>query len=70
MHILAYIDPGAGALIWQSMIGIFVGMLFYLRRTRKWIGGMMGKVFNAREKASNSGVDVPMNKGKMETDHL
>ena len=45
MHILAYIDPGVGALIWQSIIGVFVGVLFYLRRTRKLIGRVMGKVF-------------------------
>ena len=45
MHILAYIDPGSGALIWQSIIGVFVGMFFYLRKTRKWIGRLMGRVF-------------------------
>ncbi len=70
MHILAYIDPGVGALIWQSIIGIFVGLLFYLRRTRKWIGRLMGKVFRSGEKSSNSDVDVPVNKSKMEADHL
>jgi hypothetical protein len=70
MHLLAYIDPGVGALIWQSIIGVFVGMLFYLRKTRKWLGRLMGKVFHLGEKPANSEVDLPMNKSKMEADHL
>jgi hypothetical protein len=70
MQILAYIDPGVGALIWQSIIGIFIGLLFYMRRTRKWIGRLMGKVFRSGRKSRNSAVDLPLNKNKVETDHL
>jgi hypothetical protein len=70
MRILAYIDPGTGALIWQSIVGIFVGMLFYLRRTRKWIGRLMGKVFRPGHKSGNSTVALPANKTKVESDHL
>ena len=70
MRILAYIDPGTGALIWQSIVGIFVGMLFYLRRTRKWLGRIMGKVFRIGQKSRNPVVDLPVNKNKVESDHL
>jgi hypothetical protein len=70
MHILAYIDPGVGALIWQSAIGVFVGILFYLRRTRKWIGRLMGKAFQSGQQSRNSAVDVRINKDKVEADHL
>jgi hypothetical protein len=54
MHFLAYIDPGVGSLIWQAIVGIFVGLLFYMRRTRKWIGGLMHKVFGIGKSSSNS----------------
>jgi len=70
MHILAYIDPGAGALIWQSIIGVFVGIVFYLRRTRKWLGRLIGKVFRAGQKSGKPAEALPMNKTKMEADHL
>ncbi len=59
MHILAYIDPGLGALIWQSIIGIFVGLLFYMRRTRKWIGRLLRKVFGTGQKPNDSTPDPP-----------
>jgi len=35
--LLAYIDPGLGALIWQSAIATIVGFVFYLNKTRRWI---------------------------------
>ena len=28
----AYVDPGSGALIWQTIVAGFVGLLFYFRR--------------------------------------
>ncbi len=70
MHVLAYIDPGLGALIWQSTIGVLVGLLFYMRRTRKWLGRLMGKVFRSGQKSSNATVALPVNKNKVEADHL
>lgn len=68
MHILAYIDPGAGALIWQSVVGIFVGMIFYLRRTRKWMGRMVGKILRVNENNGPSAVALPLEKSKAEVD--
>lgn len=32
----AYADPGSGALIWQMLAGIFVGVGFYFRRITSW----------------------------------
>ena len=43
--ILAYIDPGLGALLWQSIIAAFVGFLFYLKKTRRWIVASCRKIF-------------------------
>jgi hypothetical protein len=53
MHLLAYIDPGSGALIWQSIIGACVGALFYLKKTRQWVGRMMGKMLRLPVKHQN-----------------
>ncbi len=40
MTILAYIDPGLGALAWQTVVSAFVGLFFYLKQTRKWVVGV------------------------------
>jgi hypothetical protein len=32
----AYADPGSGALIWQMLAGVFVGIGFYFRRITSW----------------------------------
>jgi hypothetical protein len=34
---IGYIDPGFGALIWQSAVAGVVGFLFYLKKSRRWI---------------------------------
>jgi hypothetical protein len=43
--ILGYIDPGQGMLIWQAIVSAFVGVLFYLKKTRQFIAGVFGKIF-------------------------
>ena len=30
--VYAYVDPGAGSLLWQIVVAGFVGVLFYVRR--------------------------------------
>ena len=30
--VFAYVDPGAGSLLWQIVVAGFVGVLFYVRR--------------------------------------
>jgi hypothetical protein len=70
MHIFAYVDPGVGALIWQSIVGVFVGLFFYLRQTRKWLGQMMKKAIPSKEKQPEASVGLPLEKSKVEADHL
>jgi hypothetical protein len=41
----AYIDPGFGTLLWQMIVAVFVGFLFYLKQTRQWIVGVIVSVF-------------------------
>jgi O-antigen/teichoic acid export membrane protein len=57
--ILAYIDPGVGALLWQTIIAAFVGFLFYLKKTRRWIVGVFRKMFGRSQKPSGPVVEIP-----------
>ena len=50
MRILAYIDPGLGLLIWQTTVAAFVGLIFYLKRTRSWIVNQFRKIFRIKPK--------------------
>jgi hypothetical protein len=34
MHLFAYIDPGSGLLVWQLIVAVAVGCLFYMRKFR------------------------------------
>jgi hypothetical protein len=56
---LAYIDPGVGALLWQTIIAAFVGFLFYLKQTRKWIVGLFRKMAGRSQKPSDPAVEIP-----------
>jgi hypothetical protein len=62
--ILAYIDPGFGALIWQMVVAVFVGFLFYLRQTRRWIVGVIvdvfRKMFGRSQKPSDTVAEIPV----------
>ncbi len=68
MHILAYIDPGSGALIWQTIVGVFVGLFFYLRQTRRWLGRLVGRVLRTDQKAQANVRSLPTEKDKVEAD--
>jgi len=52
MTLFAYIDPGTGALIWQMIVSAFVGLLFYVKKTRDWIVGLFLSVFRRNPKAA------------------
>ncbi|HSU55291.1 MAG TPA: hypothetical protein VLT36_14640 [Candidatus Dormibacteraeota bacterium] len=45
MIILAYVDPGLGLLAWQAIVATFVGLLFYIKKTRNWVVDMIRKPF-------------------------
>jgi len=57
--ILAYVDPGVGALLWQIIIVAFVGFLFYLKKTRRWIVGVFRKMFGRSQKPSDTVAEIP-----------
>jgi len=45
---LAYVDPGSGQLIWQMLVAAGVGGLFYIKRIRDFLGGLVKKWFKKR----------------------
>jgi len=47
---LAYIDPGMGSLVWQTIISAFIGTFFYLKKTRVWFVGIFQKCSANRKK--------------------
>jgi hypothetical protein len=55
---LAYIDPGLGALVWQTIIAAFVGCMFYLKKTRRWIVGVFRKMFGSRPKPPVDSIEI------------
>ena len=52
MILLAYIDPGLGALIWQTLVAAFVGFVFYLKKTRRWMVSTVQKILGRGQKAA------------------
>jgi hypothetical protein len=46
--ILAYVDPGVGTLAWQTVVSAFIGLFFYLRKTRNWVVKVLLKLFQSK----------------------
>jgi hypothetical protein len=59
MKTLAYIDPGLGLLIWQTAVAAFVGLIFYLKKTRSWIFNLFRKVFRDKSKPGVPAAEAP-----------
>jgi hypothetical protein len=64
---LAYIDPGLGALLWQTIIAAFVGLLFYLKRTRQWIVAVFRKIFGRARKTEPAAPAATANESETKT---
>ena len=39
------VDPGLGLLAWQAVVATFLGLLFYVRKSRQWVLGLFKKPF-------------------------
>jgi hypothetical protein len=64
--IVAYIDPGLGALIWQSIVAGVVGLLFYLKKSRRWIVDVFRKMFGRGQKPPGVSIEIPPPKVEVE----
>jgi hypothetical protein len=69
---IAYIDPGLGALLWQTIIAAFVGFLFYLKQTRRWIVGVIvglfRKMFGRGQNPPDVSIEIHSPKVEVEID--
>ena len=45
MIIFGYVDPGLGLLAWQAVVAVFLGVLFYVKKTRNWVATLLRKIF-------------------------
>ena len=41
--VIAYTDPGTGALIWQLLAATGIGFIFYFKRYLRWISKLFKK---------------------------
>jgi hypothetical protein len=56
----AYTDPGSGTLIWQMLLAVSFGVMFYLRRIIVWFRGLK----SGKEKSgSEKGLSAASEKG-------
>jgi hypothetical protein len=60
--LFAYVDPGLGMLIWQTVVAAFVGTIFYLNKTRKWMVSSVRKIFGREEKPPEGSAEKSPNK--------
>jgi hypothetical protein len=53
--LLAYTDPGSGAMLWQLLLSSGILLSFYYSRAKKWFGTMFGtkQAQNRRDDAHN-----------------
>ena len=63
MITLAYIDPGVGLLAWQACIAFFVGLLFYLKKTRGWIVQVFRKICRVGRRSEEAPAAAPPSSG-------
>ena len=47
LEILAYVDPGLGALAWQMIVSAVIGALFYLKASRDWVVRTLTRIFRS-----------------------
>jgi hypothetical protein len=50
----AYVDPGAGSLIYQTLLAVLLGLGFVLRSTREKIARMMKGLFSRRSNSAET----------------
>jgi hypothetical protein len=57
--VLAYVDPGLGLLAWQTVVGVFVGLLFYLKKTRTWLLRVLQRAFRVTKREQPAPANLP-----------
>jgi hypothetical protein len=57
-----------GALLWQTIIAAFVGSLFYLEKTRRWIVGVFRKMSGRGQKPPDASIEIHSPKVEVKID--
>ncbi|HTY87612.1 MAG TPA: hypothetical protein VMB80_09125 [Candidatus Acidoferrum sp.] len=65
MKFFAYVDPGLGALLWQTVVAGVVGFLFYLKKTRRWIVDGIRKIFGRARQVEPVVTEVTVTDNKL-----
>jgi hypothetical protein len=47
--IFAYVDPGLGLLAWQALVAVVLGLVFYVKKTREKVLGLLSKRFRKKQ---------------------
>ena len=48
MPTLAYVDPGSGLLIWQAVLAVMLGFVFFLKKTRDFLVKIVTRFFRRK----------------------
>lgn len=59
---VAYVDPGLGLLAWQALVAAVIGVLFYVKKTRTWLMGLLQKLFRRERRNQTVTAEVPAGK--------
>ena len=50
MTFFGYVDPGLGLLLWQAIVSAFLGVLFYIKKTRTLLLSPFQKILRPRKR--------------------
>jgi hypothetical protein len=64
--LIAYIDPGLGTLIVQTVVAAFVGVFFYINKTRRWVVAKIRNIFGRARKIETTAVTAENPDAKVE----
>ena len=67
MHIVifGYVDPGLGLLAWQAIVALFLGVLFYVKKTRDWAIGLLRKLFRPNKSPQPAATPLKASRNSM-----
>jgi hypothetical protein len=55
----AYVDPGLGLLAWQALVAVFLGLVFYVRKTREKVLGWLQSLFRRKKVPQAAPMQIP-----------
>ena len=59
MTMIAYVDPGLGLLAWQALVAAVLGLVFYIKKTREKVLGLLSKRFHNKQSPPEGPTRIP-----------